>query len=161
MIRPPSLQKPFDLVSALDQALDRPERGDAQSDADWEAVEKGWEERLRVARETGQWADLIRPGHAPTTFTVKPLAGSVLRLLQDDINAGRIGGQEAHGLVVRLCLQSIGNAPEPFKIELEGHGRYGKLAKASLVDYLDSINPVLILELGNVLILRGAIPPGK
>jgi hypothetical protein len=161
MIRPPSLQKTFDLVWSGDPALNAPVRGDADSDAAWEATSAEWRERLRTARELGEWGDLIRPGQVPTRFTVKPVPGTINRLLQDDVAAGRLGHNELFAWMVRVTLVSIADMGVPFKIENERHERYGRVAKDALIDFLDDINPTIVIEIGATVASRAVAPPGK
>lgn len=67
---PPSLQSEYGLVYSGDPALDLP------------ADEAERENALRVARETGDWSKLVKPGEQPTVFNVQ-LSGRAFTRVQD------------------------------------------------------------------------------
>lgn len=152
IVIPPSLQNRFTWVWSRDPALASPSAG---SD---EATRAEWEQRLEIARETGKWTDLLREGEHPTTFTVKPLSGALLRRLTDDVVGNRIGQQVLWAVVARLCLRGVAN-PD-IKVDTEA-GTYGEWAKADVTDKLDEISPGIVTELGSYLFARASSPPGK
>lgn len=150
---PPSLQHRHALVWSGDPALATPPDG-----AD-EATQKAWEARLRVARETGKWDDVLRPGELPTWFYVQPIRGTTLRLLADDATSGRIGPASMWSLCFRLGIKAIENPAIAFTQESDA--RLGPIAPSSVVDDLDALNPGIVAELGAALFNRAGVPPGK
>lgn len=150
---PPSLQHRHALVWSGDPALAVP--GPSATEADRQA----WPSRLETARETGKWSDVIRGGEAPTIFLVKPIPGTRLRELADDVAAGRIGAAMLCATCFRVGIKAIEN-PD-MKVEVEADRRFGEIAKESLVDDLDSVHPGIVAELGMLLFNRAGVPPGK
>lgn len=149
MFLPPSVQKEYALVFSGDPALALP------------SDEKERDNALRVARETGDWSGLIKPGQLPTLFTVRPLSGSMITWLGSQRSRNRLSGQEACELAFRLGLRKIDNFGD-FEIEFEREGAQ-VLAAVTVLDALYDIGRVigkpnlgreLIAELGGLVIER-------
>lgn len=151
-IHPPSLQKRHVLVWSFDAALNRPDSTDPDAT-------KKWEHAFEVASETGNYADICHPGQEPTRFIVQPLAGSVARKLLDDRLSGRLGDMAFSALVFRVCIKAIEN-PE-IEVKKVADKRYGSIAAESVCDYLDSITPAIVNELGMTLFTRASAPRKK
>lgn len=150
-VRKPSYQHEFDLFWSGDDAIVQLPKG---------ASKKRQEEharKLRIARETGDWAPILVAGAQPTRFKCRPVAGNHFRRLLDRNLAGAIGEGECRALLLRMSLVDVVNLPgpdgEPFAVSL-GASEYGQIASTEVIDYLDSINPGIVSELGVVLFLR-------
>jgi hypothetical protein len=152
MITVPSLQSRFTWIWSRDPALASP--GDGAETSERET----WEQRLDIARETGRWSDLLREGEQPTQFHVRPLPGSLLRRITDEVGQNKYGVTSAWALVVRLCLRAIENPTIEVKTE---KGPYGEVAKLDVIETLDGIDPHIVTELGAYLWARAGSPPGK
>jgi hypothetical protein len=153
MLTPPSIQHRHTLVWSQDPALARP--GD---EATPETI-KAFEHKLAVARDTGDWAEVVKQSEKLALFHVKPLTGTNLRRLIDETSAGKYGEQSLWAMVFRVCLRSVENIPD-LKVETEV-GPYGEAAKADVIDALDAIHPGIVTELGSVLFQRAVAPPKK
>ena len=172
---PPTLARDYDLISSLDPALDAPERAGGEDETEWKERFDAWNDRLRIARENGDWSALLRDGMKPTLFRCRHVPGDKWAM-RDRVLAG-MGVDEYMGHVVRLAVVGVDNYRLDFKLKLVEHTDldkkptgFGKVADPALVAELAAIrdadgNPVgqhIVNELGALIIARqmGA-PPGK
>lgn len=159
----PSLQNPFGLVWSGDSALARPILTGVDEAAEKEALAT-WENRMRVARETGNYGDVCYPEAKPTIFRMAPLGRTANDALMDAIGQRRIGRNAVATLAFRLCLrgvEGIATGGEGFKVEFEIDPITGMRAlKADLADDLDVAAPGVCHELGAYMLDR-AMTPGK
>lgn len=145
---PPSLQKPYSLISSLDPALNLP------------ADEKEKENAMRVAQETGNWQPLIKAGEQPTVFMMRPLGGTTRNWLIGQQTRHRLTDVELLELVFRLAIEKIENFGLHGSVKrqnLEGHG----VATADVLDAIYGIDPAnpslgqqIVIELGGVVLNR-------
>ena len=154
MLAPPSLTRDTVLVYSKDPALDAPP-DDCTDDE-----RKAWEHRLTVARETGDWASVLKPGQQPTRFLVRRIAGTTWRRIEDRLAAGSLGLSTAPALVLRAALKSIENLGE-FEVTHADEPGIGSIAKADVIDRLDAIAPDIVAELGLQVLNRQRSTPGK
>jgi hypothetical protein len=180
VIAAPSLARDVRLVWSGDTALDAPVRRDSaarlpdESEDDhkereeaWGKVLRAWWDRLRIARETGDWEPLLKPGEQPTWFVMRWIPGDLWR--QVPRVTGEMALPEQLALVVRLGLVGIENAPPGFKVELAQHvdvnglkTGLGKVAVPELISKLDLVDTGIVTELGAVIADRqNGGPPGK
>jgi hypothetical protein len=142
MIKPPSQQLEYTLIFSGDPSLvlpsDQAERAKA----------------LEVARETGQWAPLIRSGEQPTLFHVRPVHGMLLDWLLGEMRRRSLIAAETNVLALRLALRRVEGLGE-HKVELErigaGVGNYD-MATTAIVEALYSIEGIgnqVVQELGD------------
>jgi hypothetical protein len=146
VIQPPSAQHNFDIIWSGDDALDRP-----GSDASPEAKAE-FDCKFEQARLTGDWAGVLKPGQLPTRFEVRHIPGSLLRELFADDHPGVIMAAYA----LRLGLVAV-RPVDGFDLKLEKdpkHPAYGKIAAASVVDWLDANAPGCVNELGLAILER-------
>lgn len=175
MLKAPSLQHRYTLVFSEDPALDLPVVPELAHDAtqeqrdEAEKLEKEREHKLKVARETGRWDDLCRPGMEPTLFTFEPITGTTLTWLQGEARRRNLGNEEGIELAFRLSLRDVTNLGK-FKVDdVVEDGR--RLATAATIDALYALGREagdatlgrrLIIELGVVVYARavaGLSPP--
>lgn len=154
MIRPPSLQNRRDDYFSGDPAFTQlPE--DA---TDEQKVER--RRLVTVARETGDWSAFRIEGQEPTQFVFKPLRGEVYRTLMDRVAADVIGAGIARSLAFRAAIVDIPNLPGMPKIKPSSIDGLGEIATSAISDYLDSITPRIVTELGGVVLNRaGEVSP--
>jgi len=135
VLRPPSLQKPYDFISAADDALAVPVDGaDEKANA---AARADFAHRLDVARRTGDYSAVMLEGKQPAKFVLRPLPGSIVRKLFDDAAAGRVGNLEMAALAFRAALDGA-TALDGVTMRFVEDDRYGRIAAASVVDAIDS-----------------------
>lgn len=154
MIRPPSLQREFDVILSTDEAIAAP-----ASDASPEA-KKEFDEKLKRARDTGNWTALLIEGKQPTKFVCRLVPHDVMARLVDRVRAFDnatlfVGPGEATQLVARIGLTDVVNLPG-FELTFERHPAWGRIAKA---DVLEAIGAEAIAELGNVIFERSQNRP--
>jgi hypothetical protein len=113
MFKPGSLQRDYTLCSEYDSALDLPEVADLAEDASEESIaarNAAIEERarrLRVARERGEWATIIKPGGKPTLFHFRHIPGSALDWWHG--KSEQLGTIAGYALLFRLALKGVEN----------------------------------------------------
>lgn len=124
ILRRPSLQDAVEYISDLDDALARPAPSSkpAKAKADAEA----FRHKLEVARDRGDYAEVLRPDGEPTRFVIKALSPVVFRRISDDLSGGRVGGQEWLALVFCCALEDV--AGPGFDVKHITTERYGKRA---------------------------------
>lgn len=115
MIKAPSLLSSYSLVWSGDPALALPvfvadpEKDEAANLEDAKAVHEERERMLRVARQTGQWQPLIRPGERPTVFTFRNLNWEDREWLSGEIRRRELAPLEVASRSFRLALVKIEN----------------------------------------------------
>jgi hypothetical protein len=149
VIKPPSLQNVYSLVSSSDPSLKLP------------ADEKEREEAIQRARETGRWDDLILEGEIPTRFEVRPLTGSALEWWRGELARKQLSHSEAAALILRLALVDVSGLGE-HKVRhslVDGH----KLATTEIVDAIYAAaggeGAGIVLELGVAIAQRASESP--
>ena len=80
MIRPPSLQHDYDLISAHDEAIAAPPVDASDED------KAAFDAKLAIARDVGDYAGLLVEGKQPTKFTCRPVPQSIMRRIVDREN---------------------------------------------------------------------------
>jgi len=166
MFKLPSLQRSMTLVCSRDPALDTPpdiEDGDGATPEETAKAQAAWTEwarKIEQARETGAWASLIKDGAQPTMFEVRPFPGVPLRKLIDARSRGEIGEVECAALAFRICLIGVSNLGDA-KVTKTAHSRFGDMASEDITNLLDSIEPRIVSELGNLVFQRGVSPDPK
>jgi len=140
MFRPGSLQRDYSLFSEYDEAFDLPQIPqvtDDSTDEDREASKAIAAERaskIRIARETGDWKPILRPGGKPVEFVCRQLPGTVLDWWHDY----KAGEMARRTMLLRLSLKAIKNLDFPDDIVVfESEDGHRKLSTAAL-DYLYS-----------------------
>ena len=162
----PSLQKPHAIIWSRDPALavpDDPEQRADESNEDFAKrkaeVWSEWDRKVGIARETGDWSELIRPGATPTMFYVKPM-GVAFRKIADGILTGRIGDVELPAYSLRACLTEVENLGG-FELKKVDEPRIGKIADEEIIAILDGIDPKIVGELGAYCWKRAEKPSPK
>jgi hypothetical protein len=174
VIKPPSLTGTYDLVHSGDTALDappEPKQEPGEADADWvkratefyaSAPWVDWQERLRIARETGRteaWQALVKPGQVLTTFRMQPVPGTVWRKVIKAIEG--MGVPEAAALCFRCAIVSIANyGGGELKVkQATDKDLRERIATEEIVNTLDACHPGVVSELGNAVYARMSSPP--
>lgn len=153
MIRPPSLQRAYDEFYSGDPAFVHPP-DDATADQKAE-----WSHKIRVARETGDWSPIVKPGEMPTKFVMMPIAGNVVRRIIDQALSDKIGTAQMHQLAFRAAVIEVVNL-DGAKVKRVETDNYGMLATSEITDFLDSISLFIVSELGREALERmKKIPP--
>jgi hypothetical protein len=154
MLRAPSTVKNRDEFFSLDEAFKQLPKG-----AD-EAAEREHARQWKVARETGDYHQLLIEGQTPTKFVLKPISAEVLGTLVDMANKRDSQGVRVHGdneiaaLALRVALVSVSN----FGDAEVAHGLHAKFGMIASLDFL-SVLPTqlaanLISELGWLVLNR-------
>ncbi len=158
-IAPPSRTGDFALVVSLDDALDSPVRDQDETDETFDGRLKEWFRRMNGARETGNWAPLLKPGKTPTLFWCRQVPGSVWRAF-DRIRL-ELGELEASALVLQMHLIRIENGAPNHKLERVTHvdrdnreTGIGPVVSRETIDLLDTLDPRIVTELGHCLWFR-------
>ena len=159
-LRPPSLQRQRDDFYSGDPAfLQPPRRGDFSDDKLYDDAASEHARKVKLARETGNWGDLLLAGETPTTFVMQPIDSEVFRTLVDDLQAADIGNALAIQISFRAALVDIKNFGS-FTMRFEMHERYGKLAHRDIANAFDGSDPRVITELGHAAFERArSVPP--
>lgn len=154
MIRPPSNQRTYDEFWSGDEAFlqppTKPAAGadDAELAAHAEQLE-AHERKVKVARETADWAPLIIEGGEPTRFELRVLPGDVFRRIVDMWQGNDIGSAEANLLLLRAALVGVVNLGKA-SVTLAPDRQYprlGPIADVSVPNLLDRVNPGIVAEL--------------
>lgn len=146
MIKPPSLQSTYTLVWSNDPALELPVHADdpaLSADDNAAASAETDKERarlLRVARATGNWSAITKPGEQPTVFHFQNLSRSEWSWAEGEINRRRLGALESNDLMFLIALRRIDNFDckvERYRAsEIEGTRDHIWMTKPSVVDKL-------------------------
>lgn len=170
MLRPPSLQAGFDLVFSGDPALDLPDvpkldpataTADELATRDHIAAERT--QKLKVARERGNWAAITKPGQKPTVFKFEPVGGSAVRWWQGESERHRLTTMEDIELIFRLALVEV-DCLGGFELKRDHSGKF-PLVSVKSMDALyaaaDGAGAALVMELGMLVVERalGGVPP--
>lgn len=123
MIRPPSLVKSYDWVWSQDPALDSP-----PSSAPKRTLAE-WKRRLQIARETGVYDGVLKPGEKPTLFTLALIPQDKWGVLWSAHHAGDIGLPSLPFYGCRLALVSVSNSGLPDGDPEVKHERANELPK--------------------------------
>lgn len=139
MIRRASLQDAVEYISDLDDALDRPAPGKG---AKADAAHATFNHKLAVARDRGDYAEVLRPDGQPTRFLVKTLPPLVVRRIADDLAGGKVGNLEWLALVFCCALEDV--VGPGFDVKHTMTDRYGRRALDSVLVGLptDVVNEV-------------------
>ena len=93
MLRLPSNQRPYDAFYSRDPAFVQPPELAAGGELDEDVVKahktalEAHAERIRIARETGDWKPLLAGDELePTRFTLQPISGDTFRKIADLIH---------------------------------------------------------------------------
>ncbi len=140
IVRPSSFIREYDDFYTGDPAI--VQLADAASDED----QKSHRRRIEVARETGNWTDVLVPGMEPTKFTMKPLSGEVHRRLLDMV-PDKVGLIEVHALAFRCAIMSVSNFGG-LEFKREQTQKLGTMAASSVVDALDAVDMGIVTQLG-------------
>lgn len=139
--RPPSNVVAYDDFYSRDPAIIPPP-----------ADPKDREERdrkLAVARETGDWSEIVVPGATPARFKMLPLKGNVYREICDSLESKRVGSRRMFQVAFRCAIQGVVDPGLDVTIKTEDTERFGKVATADVADYFDRIDIGIVDELGN------------
>lgn len=115
MIKPVSLQGNYTMVWSLDPSLDLPEYADdpqlddAANKLAREKVERERARLLRIARQTGNWTEITKPGEHPTYFTFGHLTHNEFSWIGGEIQRKGMGGHEANDLFFLVAIRQIEN----------------------------------------------------
>jgi hypothetical protein len=154
--RLPSLQKPRDFISVFDAAIAKP--ADDATDEERAA----FHDRIRIARETGDYSDVLVPGARPVKFVLAPLRESQFLDLVD----ANLGDMTLHATAFRLaCVSVVGFELEPGKpyqlpkrIEDD---RFGAILPRSVIDDLGAGLRLHIRDAATDVVNRAAAMPPK
>jgi hypothetical protein len=168
MLRPPSLQHEYDEYYSRDPAFSppalRPDPGAGpEAKAALAKALAEHAERVRIARERGDWSALKTAGEEPTKFTFRQVPGDVFSRVQDDIVDDKIGSFELPMLMFRIALVSVNLGPEAPKLKTVVHPRYGRLVDTDVPNYLCTFDEgrAIVAELGGIVLERSIGPSPK
>lgn len=150
MIRLPTVQSQYDLFYSGDPVFAQLPEGATDDER------KAYSTRWRIARERGDYADVIESGYSiadATKFVMRQLSGTVMRKLADLATSGKVGQVEMIALIFRLALVEIVNGPA-FKFSMHEDAAMrpelaslGRMASADIVNGLDSRDMGIVSEL--------------
>lgn len=115
MIKAPSLLSSYSLVWSGDPSLALPvfvadpEKDEAANLEAAKAIHEERERMLRVARQTGQWHPLIKPGERPTIFTFRNLNWEDREWQSGERSRKELTTLEIASLAFRLALVKVEN----------------------------------------------------
>lgn len=149
MIKPPSNQKTYDAFYSGDPAIIQlpDEASDEQK--------KDRDDRIKRARETGLWDDVIAGGEQPTVFTFKQLTAAQTGHLHDIMGNPR---RQFEALMLAFCLalvdvKHLGEAGKPTFVNAE----LGRMATTQFLDKAGctgELGAAIIVELGSYVLER-------
>src|SRR5688572_26893296 len=154
-VRPPSNLKPYDDFWSGDSAFVQCETTDSESLTEHAR-------RIRQARQTGDWNDLIVPGRSPTKFVMQPLKGEQIRWIRDRTEVGEdraMGDAVTLALAFRCALVEISNISFESKLTFVDHRNLGKIADTPVTNMLDAHDPSIVSELGAAALMRHRLDP--
>lgn len=163
MIKFPSLIKEYSAIYSKDPSLLQAptppaDNATAEALAAYEAAAKEHEHKLKVARETGDYAALLVEGAGPPTlFMMRQLtADAYTRILYR-------GGTAIENTVLafRYALRSVANWPGA-DVALVEHPELGQIASLSFFDKLGvpgAASAAIAIELGDLAIVRAGVRP--
>lgn len=178
-----SLAEPYRLISRYDTAIDLPpepsapmprRHADESDDAfkaraeAWAAPIREWGKPLRTARETGDYAAILKPGETPTYFVIRQISAS--EWLKLDAALGRVRAKaddaedaaRASGyLLVRFAVLRLENVPPAAAltpaVDAE-HAELGPIQPAAFVDLFTG-NDRILMEIAEIVGERRHTPP--
>lgn len=179
-LQPPRFAGSYEVISSYDDAIDRPElpaRDEGESDQDYRArcdkLFAAFRRAISVARETGDWAPVLRPGVEPTRFVLRRIPGRQW-LVWDDV-AADLTEQRRAALLVRMALVDVRPqlsptfAATPRVEHLDANGRptgLGLIGPDSIIDaFFDSlpggVAVEVIVDLGLTILQHRRISSGN
>lgn len=155
-IRLPSLQRAYDDFWSLDPSIIPPpsEPAATATAEEWAAYKAAVEERIakiRAAKETGRWDEILVAGGSPTKFVMGQVDRNVWRTIADRAqlpsdNKQHIGVNQLSSLLFRLALQNIVGLD--VKVNRFVDPEWGwEMAAAEVVTLLDLADPRIVGEL--------------
>lgn len=166
-LRAPSLQSSYDDFFSGDPAL-IPQPVEPVADADskakaaYKAAVEEYLTKLRVARDTGNWAEILVGTDQPARFVMKPLTGSAYRAIVDASSSDKAGPGVLNQIAFRACITKVVDSGLPASDVIVKRVRdplFGELATATIADYLDAIDVRIVSELGGEAMRRVTIGP--
>jgi hypothetical protein len=173
MLTLPSLQREYPLVFSGDTALDLPSIPDVDdlsqlTEEQRKAIEER-ENKLRVARETGRWYEILKGGQHATVFWFRSIHDDTLTWLGGETMRRRLSEVEAATLAFRLALVRVENFGA-FKLQHETRDGHRMVKEESLrplynlgldLDPPLPLGRALVLELGALVLIRAkeGVPP--
>lgn len=162
--RPPTLQRDFDLCFSGDPAFKQPPKLVGDPTDELRAEIEQYVTRLRVAKETGNWSELLIEGQLPTRFVCRQVDRNVWRSIMDRVilpgdSPRHIGQVTMNALLFRLAVKEI-TGWDKFERLPDANWDNWIMAPASLVTMLDEIDPRIVGEIGGDVFakLRGVGP---
>lgn len=134
MIRLPSNQRAHEAFVPFDDAFIQPP-APPESEADrpaYEEVLSDYEHKLKVARETGKWDELLVGDKQPTKFLLRPMPVEAMGAIAG-MRLRNEPSEEILLLAFRICVIGVENFGK-HPIEFVSHKRYGRLATTSFLD---------------------------
>jgi hypothetical protein len=153
VIRLPSLQKPQDEFYSGDPAFIQ--LPDDVSESDRAEHARKW----KVARESGNYSALIVEGQQATKFTMQPVNRTVWRAFVDRVlqpadSTRRIGPITTPSLLFRLAICSVSGIDVQIKRRPHREWDGWEMAEEEIVQVLDSTDPKIVTELGDLMFAR-------
>lgn len=149
------MQRQYDEYWSGDPAFAQPDK-DATDEQ-----RKEHQNKVRIARETGDWSPLLIEGMQPTKFVMRALRGRVSRKMVDDIGFGKIGSAELASISFRAAIISIENGPTDLPAITQVNTDYGAIASMDITDALDALALEIVGELGSTVLARARGPSPK
>ncbi len=146
MIRPPSVQKPYDEFYSGDPAFVQPPK-DAS-----EAALKDYAAKVKRARDTGDWSPLLIEGVQPTRFVMQVIKGDQWRWLLDQSSRDdefKIGPAEFWHLMFRCALVEVANLGAEVNSKPVKHRHLGAIAPVDVPNLLDTFDAAIVTELAS------------
>lgn len=126
MIKLPSNVKPIAAYFTRDSAFNQ------LADNATEDEQKEHARKWKVARETGDYHQLLIEGQRPTEFTLRALTADQFGTLVDMIRSG-VGNNEVSLLAFRIALLSVANFGDA-EVKFTQHPKFGKIATLEFLD---------------------------
>lgn len=161
MIRPPSLSKSWDEFWTGDPAFIQPPGVPAKDATEEQRSEYATEidlylTKIKAAKETGNWAEVLVPGAVPTKFVLQPVDRNIWREILDrgalpaDCSR-RIGILTAVALLFRLSLKSISGFDKKVERAPDPQWDGWIMAQPEIVNALDEIDDKIVSEIGGTI----------
>lgn len=169
-LAPPSLQSDYTLCWSGDPALDLsaiPAIDRATASADEIAIAERLlterDQKLKVARERGDWPGITKPNQRPVVFRFSPIGGSAVRWWSGESARRQLTPIEDVELMFRLALREVSNLPG-FDLTFETNGKFQLVSVRSMDAIYGAANRrgvSIIVELGTLVVERevGGIGP--
>jgi hypothetical protein len=161
MLRLPSVQDQYEDYWSGDPALVQPpqhpgEKASPEDIAKWESAIREHADKIRRARQTGDWSDLIRPGETPTKFVMRQVDGEQWRYLLDESareDEHQMGQAKFWHYMFRCAVVSVKNLGKTVnekQVKDKRHPALGLIAPADIPNLLDQIDGSIVTELAQV-----------